>query len=227
METLSAAFERLSRRGKVIAAIGFISMILFGAAVYRSYDYVQHDARFCQSCHIMQKPFQKWSTSPHHLVTCHRCHQQTLGASLHQVWFYVTKRPDQVVHHPTLDHKVCAQCHLSDDPQWKLIGETAGHKVHFEKNGIDCLDCHMGGLHEFLRPVEICINCHADKTEGVGKRMAFVHCTDCHSFLAKKEELKPGRKTCLECHSKIELGHKKFPEENCSECHKPHARRGH
>ncbi|MBI2067723.1 MAG: cytochrome c3 family protein [Deltaproteobacteria bacterium] len=196
--------------------------------IYRSYDYVQHDARFCQSCHIMQKPFEKWSTSPHHLVSCHECHKQPLSASLHQVWFYFTQQPKEVVRHPELDHKVCSRCHLSQDPQWKLIGETAGHQVHFKKAGIDCLDCHMGGVHNFIKPTDRCIDCHTDKVEGPGKKMAFMHCTDCHHFLAKSEELRPDRKTCLECHQKIQVGKESFPEEapmstfDCSTCHKPH-----
>lgn len=198
--------------------------MVVGGGFYRSYDYVQHDARFCQSCHIMETAYKKWSTSPHHLVTCHECHHQSLSASVHQVWFYLTKRPRQVVHHPELDHKVCAQCHLSQDPQWKLVGETAGHRVHFEKLRIDCLDCHMGGVHEFLKPTDSCLNCHPDKTEGLGKKMAFIHCTSCHNFLAKRESLLPNRETCLECHQKIGMGsHRRMKKDAaCTECHKPH-----
>lgn len=205
-----------------------VLLVVVGAGLYKGYDYVQHDARFCQSCHIMEAPFQKWSTSPHHLVTCHQCHQQTTRQSLEQVWFYLTQRPDAVVHHPELNYKVCAQCHLSEDPQWKLVGETAGHKVHFEKAGIDCLDCHMGGVHEFLRPVEACLNCHPDKKEEPGKKMSFMHCTDCHSFLAKQTDLLPLRATCLGCHKHLKVGHESFPETapmatfDCSVCHKPH-----
>lgn len=222
-----SGFLQGNRRRQLLFAAA-VSFLVLGALIYRGYEYVEHDPRFCQSCHIMEEPFQKWSTSPHHLVTCHRCHQQSLAASIHQVWLYVTKRPEKVIHHPDLDHTVCAQCHLSDDPQWKLIGETAGHKVHFEQAGIDCLDCHMGGVHQFLRPVDACGTCHADKTGGAGKKMAFAHCANCHTFLAKKEGLLPERAVCLECHRKITVGKERFSEDapmstfDCSTCHKPH-----
>lgn len=221
-------FSSLSRRGWIVLAVGVSVVLIAGATLYRGYDYVQHDPRFCQSCHIMEEAFNKWSSSPHHLVTCHKCHQQDTKDSLWQVWFYLTQRPDHVMHHPELNHAVCAQCHLSEDPQWKLVQETAGHKVHFGKAGIDCLDCHIGGVHEFLRPVDACIKCHTDKAEGAGKKMAFMHCTDCHSFLAKQTDLLPLRATCLGCHKNIKVGRESFPETapmstfDCYICHKPH-----
>lgn len=228
MKTFPPAFFDLSRLAKVLLIIIALLAVGMGVFAYRGYQYVQHDPHFCQSCHIMEEPFEKWSASPHHLVDCHNCHQQGTKEKLWQVWFYVTRRPDKVVHHPQLNHTVCAQCHLSKDPQWKLIGNTAGHKIHFEKAKIDCLGCHMGGVHEFLRPVDSCLNCHQDKIEGPGKKMAFMHCTDCHNFLAQKEGLTPDRSTCLTCHQKIKVEKEVFPTEapmssfDCSTCHKPH-----
>lgn len=221
-------FKHLSRRGRVVLIAAAVVVLVTGASLYKGYEYIQHDPRFCHSCHIMNEPFQKWETSPHHMVTCHKCHQQEIKDSLWQVWFYLTRRPEKVIHHPTLNHEVCAQCHLSEDHQWKLVGETAGHKTHFEKAGIDCLDCHIGGVHEFLRPVDACLKCHTDKAEGPGKKMAFIHCTECHVFLSKQTELLPIRATCLGCHGKIEVGRESFPSDapmssfDCYICHKPH-----
>lgn len=203
-------------------------LLACGALLYQGFDYIQHDARFCRSCHTMEQPFQKWSESPHHMVTCHECHQQPLTGSLYQLWYYLTRHPEQVTHHPTLDHKTCARCHLSNDPQWKLIGETAGHKIHFANYGIECLDCHMDGIHEFLRPVESCMRCHVSQVKMPGEKMAFVHCTDCHQFLAKSPSLSPTRESCLECHLKIRVGEETFPAEapmagfECGTCHKSH-----
>ncbi|MBI2340805.1 MAG: NapC/NirT family cytochrome c [Deltaproteobacteria bacterium] len=228
MKTVPTAFFYLSRRGKILVVIAMLLVMGAGVFAYRGYRYVQHDPRFCRSCHIMEEPFQKWSTSPHHLVDCHQCHQQGTGEKLRQAWFYITRRPDKVVHHPELNHTVCAQCHLSDDPQWKRVGKTAGHQVHFKKAKIECIDCHLGGVHKFLRPVDSCIKCHTDKTEGPGKKMAFLHCTDCHNFLAEKEGLTPDRATCLGCHQKIRVGEESFPADapmssfDCAVCHKPH-----
>lgn len=228
MKTIPTALSHLSRRAKMAFILTGLLLVGVGVFAYRGYNYVQHNPRFCQSCHIMEEPFQNWATSPHHLVDCHKCHQQGTRDKIRQVWLYLTKKPHQVVHHPHLNHEVCAQCHLSNDPQWKLVGKTAGHQVHFEKAGIDCVDCHLGGVHKFLRPVDSCTKCHADKTEGPGQKMAFLHCTDCHNFLAKKEGLTPDRSTCLECHKKIKVGKETFPTDapmasfDCSTCHKPH-----
>ncbi|MBI4365488.1 MAG: NapC/NirT family cytochrome c [Deltaproteobacteria bacterium] len=211
----------------LLLSVGFGSAMLLGVAANTTYRYVTHDPRFCNSCHIMEEPFKKWSASPHHLVDCHECHSQTSLEGLRQLWFYVTQRPKAVVHHPELNHATCAKCHLSQDPQWKLVGETAGHKVHFERAKIDCLDCHMGGVHEFLRPTEACVTCHADKGDSKNK-MAFVHCTECHNFLGKNSEgLAPTRERCLACHEKIRVERETFPEgapmhEDCGMCHKPH-----
>lgn len=217
--------KQISRKLKWFLSAILILVALMVIGFYKGYDYVENNPRFCQSCHIMEEPFQKWRTGPHHLVNCHNCHKQTKWDSLKQVWMYVTQRPDKVVHHPELDHKVCAQCHLSQDVQWKLIAETAGHKIHSEKLGIECLDCHQKGIHEIVRPVDVCKNCHADKIGG-GRKMAFVHCLQCHNFLAKDRGLMPTASVCKNCHDKIqtEKPHPPLPAgAECIACHKPHA----
>ena len=215
---------KLSYKSKWVLFFVILMVVLSSLGLYKGYNYVEHDPQFCQSCHIMEEPFQKWKGSPHHMVGCHECHKQSKLDSLHQVWMYVTKRPKEVVHHPELDHKVCAQCHMSNDTQWKLISETAGHKIHFQKAGIECLDCHMKGVHEFVRPVDVCTNCHSDKAEGKGK-MGFVHCLQCHNFLAAGEDLKPTSNTCKNCHDRIQSQRPHPPFEKgmeCIQCHKPH-----
>ncbi|MDO8526589.1 MAG: NapC/NirT family cytochrome c [Deltaproteobacteria bacterium] len=216
--------RKISKKLKIILIAVIVLVALFAVGAYKGYDYMEHDPRFCQSCHTMDEPFKKWQESPHHMVSCHECHKQTKWQSLHQVWMYITEQPKSVVHHPNLDQKVCAQCHLSQDTQWKLVGNTAGHKVHFEKAGIDCLECHMKGLHEFVRPVDSCAGCHPDKMEGNSK-MSFIHCLQCHNFLAKGEDLKPTTASCKTCHDRIQTEklHPPIPKDTeCISCHKPH-----
>ena len=230
MKQLKKEFFSLTKRTQIALLISLGVFGFLGFLATRATHFVEHDPEFCLSCHIMAGPYQKWSTSPHHLVDCHNCHEQGTKAKLWQAWFYLTKHPEKVVHHPTLNHEVCAKCHLSNDPEWKQVGETAGHAIHFKKAGIDCLACHMGGVHEFLRPVDACVQCHEDKIKGPGEKMAFMHCTDCHNFLAKKKGLIPDRATCLACHSKIHVGNETFPSDapmsdfDCGTCHKPHAK---
>lgn len=217
--------KNISRKLKIFLVAVVMGAGIFTVTSYKVYDYVENDPRFCRSCHIMKTPFKKWSESPHHMVNCHECHKQTKKESLHQLWMYVTQRPDAVIHHPELDHKTCAQCHMSNDTQWKRIQETAGHKIHFEKAGIECLDCHMKGIHEFVRPIDACVECHSDKPGNIGK-MAFLHCLQCHNFLGEgKQTLIPSSEVCQECHKKIQTEkiHPPYKKgEECLSCHKPH-----
>lgn len=211
--------------GLIVAVVLIILLSVGGAG----YFYVEHNPRFCVSCHTMEGPFQKWQEGTHAMVNCHECHKQSKLDSLHQVWMYITERPDTVVHHPSLDHKVCAQCHMNNEQHWHDIQETAGHKVHFERGGIECLDCHGNGIHAIEKPEGLCITCHTDKTE-MHNKMNFVACTQCHNFLTKNkgaEGIFPTRQNCLNCHEKMKpLSPKNHPaaaQQNCSSCHKPHS----
>lgn len=205
--------------GLIVSAILISIMSILGGTYY----YVEHNPSFCVSCHTMSDPFKRWQEGTHAMVNCHDCHKQSKMESLHQVWMYVTERPDKVVHHPHLDHVICVQCHMTKQQHWHDIEETAGHKVHFEKAGIECLDCHGLAIHNIARPENVCINCHTDKAD-MHNKMAFIQCTACHQFLAKGE-LKPTSEVCKGCHEKIKIG-KKHPKigagGDCISCHKPH-----
>ncbi|MBI4124587.1 MAG: hypothetical protein HY466_01475 [Deltaproteobacteria bacterium] len=205
--------------GFLLALILFGVLGLLGAGYY----YVEHNPNFCVTCHTMEEPFQRWKQGSHAMVNCHDCHKQSKIESLHQVWMYLTQRPDQVVHHPHLDHAICAQCHMTQKQHWHDIRETAGHKVHFERGGIECLDCHGLGIHDIARPEGVCVNCHTDKAD-MHNRMAFMQCTQCHRFLAKGE-LKPTAEVCKSCHDKIKRTGEHPPvsaETDCLICHRPH-----
>lgn len=208
--------------GLIVAGIVLGVLTVCGSAYY----YVEHNPNFCVSCHTMKEPFQKWKEGTHAMVNCHECHRQSKVDSLHQVWMYLTLRPDKVEHHPHLDHTVCARCHMNESQRWHDVEETAGHKIHFQKAGIECLDCHGVAIHNIAKPKNVCISCHDDKAD-MKNKMAFVHCTSCHNFLAQgkgMEGIWPTRENCLACHEKIQLGaaHVANTKENCITCHKPH-----
>lgn len=205
--------------GLVVAAGFFLVLSLLGAGYY----YVEHNPHFCQSCHTMEEPFRKWKEGTHAMVNCHECHKQSKRESLHQLWMYLTERPEEVIHHPHLDHTVCARCHMNQKQHWHDIQETAGHRVHFEKGGIECLSCHGASIHNIVRPEGICVNCHSDKAD-MHNRMAFMQCTQCHRFLSKGD-LKPTKEICRGCHDKIKRTkeHPAVPEDaDCLLCHNPH-----
>ncbi|MDP2600479.1 MAG: NapC/NirT family cytochrome c [Deltaproteobacteria bacterium] len=212
--------------GLIVAAVLLIFLGIGGYGYYQ----IEYNPKFCVSCHTMREPFQKWHEGTHAMVNCHECHKQSKLDSLHQLWMYVTERPDKVVHHPSLDHKICVQCHMTQEQNWHNIEETAGHQIHFKKAGIECLVCHGQGIHNIARPVNVCITCHSDK-EGMENKMAFIHCTQCHNFLAKgkgEEGIWPTRENCLNCHGKMGMdvkGHRGLdPNEDCIRCHNPHVK---
>src|ERR1051325_280919 len=138
-----------------------VSLAAYGG--YRGWNYTQHDPAFCRSCHLMQTSWDKWGTSVHSKVECHACHQQSMRDSLEQLVKYVALRPDTIGKHAVVDYKKCGACHLSNDPHWKQVAETAGHKVHFERQGLECVGCHSKGVHQFVRPSDACKDCHTDR----------------------------------------------------------------
>ena len=210
-----------------LAAITASGLLL--AVGYRGYDYVEHDPRFCQSCHLMERPYARWETSVHREVGCHACHVQSTAESLRQLYLYVTLRPTTVSHHAVVDFTRCGACHLSRDPRWKQVADTAGHKVHFAQLGFQCVACHSRGVHNFVRPTDSCSECHTAQAAGDGA-MGSVHCTACHDFLATDHALADLRRSdCLACHDQMQVGHEHFDPQApmqfpCQQCHRPHER---
>jgi len=206
-------------------------LIVAGAVLvgFRTYDYVENDPRFCLSCHLMESAYGRWQTSVHAKVGCHACHQQSTAAKLDQLWKYATLRPTRVSKHAEVDYTRCAACHLSRDPRWKQIADTAGHRVHFERLGLQCVGCHSKGVHVFVRPTDSCQGCHTQQVTGAGKMAAF-HCTTCHDFLARDHELgAPTRAECLTCHATMQVRTERFDPKApmqfpCQQCHEPHGR---
>jgi nitrate/TMAO reductase-like tetraheme cytochrome c subunit len=214
-------------RGRVVAVLLGLGILAAAGAVLgvRAYDYVENDPRFCTSCHLMEGAFVRWQTSVHRDVGCHACHVQSTAESLDQLWKYVTLRPATVGKHAQVDFTRCAACHLSRDPRWKQIAETAGHRVHFERLRLQCVRCHSRGVHEFVRPTDACGTCHTEKVMG---GMAAFHCTTCHDFLATDHSLGDPRRTdCLSCHATMQVGEERFAADApmkfpCQTCHEPH-----
>ena len=64
--------------GTKAVIIAVLALFVIGLAVtgYRFYDYVEHDPRFCGSCHIMETAWKTWQEGSHKSVACKNCHQQ-------------------------------------------------------------------------------------------------------------------------------------------------------
>lgn len=202
----------------------------------------------------MNPAFQKFSAieNKHAKLSCHDCHQQSIFASMRQLYFWVAERPAEIKVHSKVPNEVCATCHITPDTaKWQRIAATAGHRVHLESDssilqGLQCVKCHGVDVHQFQPVDKTCgqTDCHSTKdTKIVLGKMASqtaLHCTGCHNFtadvplLATRDSaagtLVPGKAQCLGCHEMSavmkEFNEGKDPHGGkCGTCHNPHTQK--
>jgi len=226
--------------------------LLTGAAIGAYlWNYMQHDNDFCNSCHVMNEPFERFQTSEHSELSCHDCHQQSIFASARQMYLWVDDRPEEIGEHAPVPLEICAECHITQDPDstWQRISSTAGHRVHLEADtsalqDVTCVTCHGQEVHRFAPVDQTCgqSGCHdPDKTQVVLGEMAGqtgFHCVMCHQFTAPVAEdvaldtaraaLVPGLESCRSCHEMEKvLAGLVDPDVDphdavCGTCHNPH-----
>lgn len=224
-------------------------LIAAGTALgWQSWSYMHEDNDFCMSCHVMDVPFERFTTSEHAELQCHDCHRQSVAASTRQVYLWVAERPQEIGPHAPVPNEICAECHIVQDPDstWQRISATAGHRVHLESDSLPelmCVNCHGVEVHRFVPVDETCgqSGCHSsEKTQIVLGRMAGqtgFHCVTCHRFTAPIPEhasrdtaraaLVPAEQQCLSCHGmeKMVTGLVSGEEPHgavCGICHNPH-----
>jgi nitrate/TMAO reductase-like tetraheme cytochrome c subunit len=231
--------------------IALVSVVVLGfvgasAAGYRQWHYMQHDNRFCTTCHLMQDPYERFTRSAHAKLECHNCHQGKMSEQMRQLYATVVERPSAVKDHADVPNEVCGSCHVrGDSTRWKIIAATAGHRRHLESRdprlrGMKCTDCHGVSVHIFAPVDGTCgqSGCHADKLVRLGKMGAVseLHCTTCHNFLANARTvsvdslgraLTPTAWQCTSCHAmqvKLrEMDISRDPHKGvCGNCHNPH-----
>ncbi len=238
---------RLAPKWRITAAAA-VTLLLLGASVagYRQWNYMQHDNRFCTTCHLMVDPFQRFSRSVHSKLECHNCHEGRIPEQMHQLWLTVVERPTAIGRHARVPNEVCEKCHVrGDSTRWKIIAATAGHRMHLESRdprlkGMRCVECHGVSLHEFAPVDRTCLQkgCHDANAIRLGRmgQLTELHCTTCHNFLASApglavdslgQPLTPRAVQCLSCHamqSKIkglDIAHDPHGGV-CGDCHNPH-----
>lgn len=233
-----------------VGAAAVAAVVVAGGAGLWVWDYVQHDNEFCNSCHVMLEPYEKFQTSEHSELLCHDCHQQSMFASARQLYLWVLDRPEEIGPHAPVPTGVCAECHVTEDPDstWQRISATAGHRVHLEADtsalaDVQCVTCHGVEVHRFVPADQTCgqSGCHEpEKTEVVLGRMAGqtgFHCVTCHEFTAPVLEradvdtarmaLVPRLEDCAGCHEMERILVGLDPEVDphdavCGTCHNPH-----
>lgn len=225
---------------------------LGGKYLYDTYYYVQHENDFCLSCHLMREPFERFARSAHQGLSCKACHRPTLVQRGRMGLAQILEQPEQIRAHAEVPNETCAECHIEGDPEkWRIIRNTAGHKVHLESDdpalqGLQCVECHSTSLHQFAPTRQTCAQsgCHDDvevRLAGMGELT--IHCRACHAFveptdtkeMARAEAdpagrpagvLTPEREECLSCHTMRTIL-TDFPaddphEARCGACHNPH-----
>ncbi len=236
---------------KLIGGVAAVLAVAGAIGGLKAKNYLDHDPKFCTSCHTMGSAFDLWEESGHKNIDCHTCHVPNTVSNLHQLWLYTTQRPDAVVKHAEIDRSICEKCHTGGGTASKFnrITETPGHKVHAGKQRVECVQCHATSVHRFVPPREVCANCHKQISLKAAGTMAEMHCLQCHPFIGStqqnnsaggvaggavqvidaKRSLKPDRAVCLDCHEQrpakdgVTFPTGKTPMKwDCGRCHKPH-----
>jgi nitrate/TMAO reductase-like tetraheme cytochrome c subunit len=257
LEAIESILERSTQwvgrlSAPILGAVGVVVMVGVGAGgyyAYRTYDYVQHDNNFCMSCHLMQEPFDLFAKSAHQGLGCKACHQPTLIARSQMALTQIVENPGEINAHAEVPNERCAHCHIEGDPEkWRLVANSAGHKVHLESGdpsleGLQCVECHSTSVHEFAPIDRTCARsrCHEDKNILLGGMSALtIHCAGCHNFLAPVNTVQqarammadsldrailPDQEECLSCHAMRALVEMPVPDPHkgvCAACHNPH-----
>ena len=101
-----------TRSTPVKVGLGVAAVVLLataGTAGAVTWNYTQHASEFCTGCHVMDSAIDKMTggTSKHAKLSCHSCHQQSLGASAWQVYLWVSERPEQIEKYANVPIIVC------------------------------------------------------------------------------------------------------------------------
>ncbi len=191
-----------------------VVLLLVGVAAlgYRTNNFIEHDNRFCNGCHIFvasgEAPILPDTGSyslvnklegKHDTLSCHACHAlHPLKEAVKLVFWMSGVRDSTIPPHAKVPRNVCEGCHVTGDARktWQAIAATAGHRTHLEsdssslKGKVQCLTCHAQTAHRFQPVNATCAQagCHAaiDVRMRLGKMatQTATHCIVCHQFTA-------------------------------------------
>ncbi len=242
---------RTRPRNVSIAIFGSIGFVVLASAGFGmvSWNYMQHDNRFCSSCHVMTPAFQAMKTSTvHDTLSCHDCHTQSVFASAWQLYVWLKDRPEKIEKHAEVPNTTCVRCHSGTSEKWQRVQNTAGHKLHLTSDSsalarVECTTCHGQEVHRFMPADRTCgqSGCHrAEDTHiriGPMAAQTSLHCVTCHQFTAELPQLaaldsargtlRPGSRQCFSCHAMrerlAEFNIARDPHGGqCGMCHNPH-----
>ncbi|MDH5255456.1 MAG: hypothetical protein OEW72_06015, partial [Gammaproteobacteria bacterium] len=184
-----------------------------GGLAYKANDFVAHDKRFCNGCHIFVGTGQAWvqPDSGHYTVVpklegkhdsigCHTCHPLNPTKEAVKLVFWMSGfREESIPPHAKVPREICENCHVKGQARekWEAVAATAGHRTHLESDSsalegkVECLTCHALTAHRFPPADSTCgqSECHKmDETRivlGKMKSQGDFHCVGCHEFTAR------------------------------------------
>jgi hypothetical protein len=176
-------------------------------ALARTERHVAHEAAFCAaSCHHAVAPahaghLQGWGASGHAGIECQECHVTPIRTGLTLLWQSVVKSAT-VTPHGKESAETCASCHEKRPAEWRVVGETQGHRVHRGLKNVDCLSCHASGTHAATPPEAVCTTCHKDERLHARTTAGAETCLSCHAFATSQKNAEPPTTvSCTKCHA--------------------------
>ncbi len=193
----------LSRTRAAQVAMATAIIVIGSAGLFSGlygYNYMMHENDFCQSCHVMDAPWNRFQATAHKNLQCHACHRQPMYVSSIELFWWVLERRMTIPPHDKVPTAVCSECHMraGTDSARTLITLTAGHALHFKSDSsalkkIECTSCHGRDFHQFKPTSFSCTQsgCHFNQKVSLGEMSSkgFMHCTSCHDF---KGRIPPG-----------------------------------
>ncbi len=231
-----------------LTAAAGVLVVAFAGTGAAGFHYIDHNNGFCTGCHVMAEPFRRFAGSKHDSLECHACHQQSMVASMRQLYLWVADRPERIGDHAKVPTRVCANCHVRGDAKetWQRIASTAGHRTHLQSDSsalknVQCVTCHGVEVHRFVPVNATCAQagCHVTLRITLDKMrdQTELHCVLCHRFTAEvpalatydsaRGTLVPGMKQCVSCHEMQAVLGEFDPAHDphrgtCGDCHNPH-----
>jgi len=234
--TILTWFRTRSQGTKIAMAGGaaaFVGVMAFAGV--KTNDFMMHDKRFCNGCHIFVPSGQVYEHADtgnytlvnrlegkHDTVGCHSCHAfRPEKEAIKMVLWMSGVRDKEIPPHGKVPRDVCEKCHVQGAAKesWALISKTGGHRFHLESDSV----AKAADVARAAETKAAAAKHGHEAVEAAGGRTG-VECLTCHARSAHR--FLPADSTCSQqgCHLsseiKIRLGKMSSAQGlHCNVCH--------
>jgi nitrate/TMAO reductase-like tetraheme cytochrome c subunit len=237
-------YRRLGTPGLIVVAMIAVAV---GVAASAGLWHASSSPALCNSCHIMRPYVEAWKASPHHDVTCVRCHYPPgLRDTLWVKYQALTQVVKWATH--TYSSKPFAEvedgsclrsgCHDRQKLRGEIVskrGIVFDHAPHLDQaprgHHLRCASCHsqvVVNTHIQVRQ-STCFLCHFKGTKNGRELTPITGCTGCHqppkgdlrigSLTFNHDEIVRRGVACQQCHLNVVEGDGEVTRERCLTCH--------